>query len=369
MSFAIGDINIEVIGKSFIVGKLNGIMECIRTEASSVDLIFKFVDELPDWGSQAYVSLDNYDVGHNRFRVKEKLFCYEFCPNRYPVTVLVAARKTDIGRTVQRAITKSWRYMHTHGSRAYLHYLKRFLFYIYMPLVELMLLKKDSSFSHCSAIERQGQAVLFPAWGGVGKTSIMGRYIEEGWNFLSDDSCVISASGTASIHPLPMHIYKYHETQGGQLVKKMLSQFTVSDRLLWRFLSKFKKQDKLVRWVGADTVFGKEKISTNGKISAVIHMHRQMQSNTFELQKATPLEVAKLMASTLLDEINNLANISIVAHSCKPIDFIPDISNLHKHIIDIYSNAFVSANCYTLIIPQRGTAEDTYSFLEKKKLF
>lgn len=368
MSFAVGNVNIAVVGESATAKNLRKILESIQTEDSNADLIFEFVDELPSWSDRVYVPLDNYNISNGRLRVTEKLFCYELRLSENPVRVLIALRKTDVFRSTQRAINKSWRYFHTHGSGAYLHYLKRFVFYLYMPLVELVLLKKQSSLAHCSAVEKGGRAVLFPAWGGVGKTGIMSRYINDGWKFLSDDSCVIAADGTAYIHPLPMHIYKYHEIQSSELVKKMLSQATAFDKLLWRFLSQIKKSDKLVRWVSADKVFGKEKISTQGKISAVIHMHRRMQCDTFKLKSVDSHEVAKLMASTILDEINNLANVSIAVHSCHPIDFIPDLMHLHGNVIDIYSDAFAKASCYTIAIPEQATAENVHSFIEDNKL-
>ena len=368
MNFAVGNVNVAIVGKSLIAKNLRKILESIQTENSHNDLVFEFVDELPSWSGRRYIPLDNYSISNDRLRVFERLFCYELRVSENPVRVLVAPRKTDVFRSAQRAINKSWRYFHTHGSRAYLHYLKRFVFYLYMPLVELALLKNQSSLAHCSAVEKGDRVVLFPAWGGVGKTGIMSRYIDDGWKFLSDDSCIIAADGTAYIHPLPIHIYKYHEIQSKELVRKMLSQATTFDRLLWRFLAKVKEPDKLVRWVNVDKVFGKDKISTRGKIFTVIHMHRHMQCGTFNLKSVKPNEVAKLMASTILDEINNLANMSIILHSCQSFDFIPDITHLHTRIIDIYSSAFAKASCYTIAIPEQATAENIHSFIEDNKL-
>ena len=48
--------------------------------------------------------------------------------------------------------------------------------------------------------------------------------------------------------------------QIGELVKKMNSQFNTFDKFLWRFMGKVKKSDKLVRWIEADKVLGKENI-------------------------------------------------------------------------------------------------------------
>ncbi len=368
MNFALGNTNIAIIGESAVAENLKKLLQSIHTEDPNTDLIFEFVDELPSWSGLTHIALDNYSIADDRFRVTEKLFCYELHVREKPVRALITTRKTDILRKTQKVINKSWRYFHTHGGRAYLHHLKRFVFYVYMPLAELLLLKNQSSFAHCSAVEKAGQAVLFPAWGGVGKTGVMSRYIDDGWKFLSDDSCIIADDGTIHIHPLPMHIYKYHEVQSGELVKKMSSQFNTFDKFLWRFMGQVKKPDKLVRWIGADKVFGKENISTRGTISTVIHMHKHIQCDTFKLKQTMPQEVAALMANTILNEINNLANTSIVVHSSQPIDLIPDIAELHRRIINIYSRAFKKASCYTIAIPIKATAEDIYSFIRDNKL-
>ena len=369
MNFALGHTNIAVVGKSFIAENLREILQSIQTEDSNADLIFEFVDELPNWSGRTHVTLDNYSIGNDRLRVTEKLFCYELHVSEKPVRVLVATRKTDILRRTQRVINKSLRYFHTHGKGANLHYLKRFVYYLYMPLVELMLLKNHSSFSHCSAIEKGNAVILFPAWGGVGKTGIMSRYLDDGWNFLSDDSCVIMSDGTACINPLPIHIYKYHKIQSRKLVEKMLSRMDAFNRLLWRVLSRVKKPDKLVRWIAPDKVFGRDKISTRGKIAAVVHMCRRMKSNVFELKSVRPAEVAGLMASTIIGELNNLVDISIAVHSSQPFNFIPDITHLHRRIIDIYSSAFAKASCYTITIPEEANTEDVYLFIQDNKLF
>jgi len=121
MSFAIGSINIEIIGQSFVAKSVEDILKPVGTENSNADLIFEFVGELPGWLGQPYIALDNYSIGNDRFRVTEKLFCYEVHVSENPVRALVATRKTDIARRTQRVINKSWRYFHTHGGRAYLH--------------------------------------------------------------------------------------------------------------------------------------------------------------------------------------------------------------------------------------------------------
>jgi len=368
MAFTLGSVGFTVVGNSVIAENFKKLLTGLRTPNEQVAIIFEFVDELPAWNNQPYVSLDDYRISNDRFRVSEKLFCCEFRHAETPARVLIAPRNASASRNIQRTINKSWRYLHTHGGKAYLHHLKRFIFYVYMPFIELMLLKKHSTLAHCSAVERDGRCILFSAWGGVGKTSIMSLCLDKGWKFLSDDSCVIAADGSVAIHPLPMHIYKYHEVQSPELVSKMLSRLAPASRFLWHTLGKMKKPDRLVRWIGAETVFGKESISAGGSVSAVIHMHRQMNCSQFTLAKVDAERVARLMASTILDEINNLANMAIVLHSFKSNDFVPDIEQVHRQLVEIYSTAFAKANCYTISIPTEAKGSDTYAYLCDKKL-
>jgi len=103
---------------------------------------------------------------------------------------------------------------------------KRFIFYVYMPFIELMLLKKNSTLAHCSAVERDGRCILFPAMGGCRKNKHHEPILDKGWEvsvrwFLCHQQqrqCVNSSA--------PMHIYKYHEVQSPELIAKMLSQLT-----------------------------------------------------------------------------------------------------------------------------------------------
>jgi hypothetical protein len=237
-----------------------------------------------------------------------------------------------------------------------------------MPMLQLALMRKGASLSHCSAIEKDGRAVLFPAWGGVGKTSIMSRFIDEGWRFISDDSCVICGDGSVFTHPLPMHIYKYHEKQSSGLVTRMLENSPLTDRLLWRVLSLFKKPDKLVRWFPPVKVFGREKLCESGNISRVVHLHRVEGLRNFRVEQVKPIDIAKIMTSTIIDEINGLADIAIAANSVQTSAIIPDISQVYEKITGIYSKAFSSASCFMVTLPSSSNADDLYKFLVEKKL-
>ena len=232
--------------------------------------------------------------------------------------------------------------------------------------MQLYLLNKGASFSHCSAIQKDGEATIFPAWGGVGKTGLMSLFLSQGWKFLSDDLSVLCSNGTVDLHPLPMHIYKYHQIQNPELVRDMLKRLTPLDRMSWNLLKPIKKSNKLLRWVKPDVVFGKDAICKNSRVTKAVHMHRHSGNSEFVFEESDNRGVATLMASTILDEINNIANYSIVYNSVRKSDYIPNISQMYNTIESIYAQSMQNARCYKLSMPETSTTFDAFTFLNQK---
>ena len=74
------------------------------------------------------------------------------------------------------------------------------------------------------------------------------------------------------------------------------------------------------------------------------------------------------MTSTIIDEINGLADIAIAANSVQVTSMIPNISQVYEKISDIYSKAFSSASCFMVTLPSSSNADDLYKFLVERKL-
>jgi len=368
MSFAAGKIHFDIAGNEKYASYFKDIFNLIETDKDP-DLVFEFVKTLPPLNDSSTVKLDDFIIAEKSITHREKLFNYRIDWSCVPVKVLVSPRKFDFFRQTQKTLNKNWRYFHTHGTSGFLHFFKRFVFYIYVPAMQLYLLNKGTSFTHCSAIQKSGEAALFPAWGGVGKTGLMSLFLSQGWQFLSDDLGILCDDGSICLHPLPMHIYKYHQIQSPELVENMLRQSTLLERITWNLLGPIKKPNKLVRWVKPNVVFGKDTICKSSKIRIVVHMHRHSVDSEFIFEESNNRSVAALMASTILDEINNIANYSIVYNSVRQSDFIPNISQMYKIITTIYAQAMQKAICYKLSIPEASTTSDAFNFLNKKGIF
>jgi hypothetical protein len=368
MSFTLGDCSFALTGSSEMGERLARLLQRMQSATTEVDLDLHFVPALDSWQDRPYVRLDRCEVGEDRFRLLDRLWHVQVEPAARPVRVTIAPRKVSRLKGAVRGIKKSWRHLLVHGRGGYIHQLKRLVFGVYMPMLELALLRKASTLAHCSAIERDGRVALFPASGGVGKTSIMARYVDDGWKFLADDMCAITADGVAHLHPLPMHIYKFHEIHSPTLVQRMLKQAPAWDRLLWSALGKIRPADKLVRWVGPEQVLGAENLTWQGRVASVVYMHRYRGCDRFEVQPVAPEQLATLMASVILDEIGTLTAMSIMVNSCRSFDFLPDVGTLHQRIRQILLGAFPPAGCHCLRVPQGASAADIHAFISDKRL-
>lgn len=77
--------------------------------------------------------------------------------------------------------------------------------------LHLASLPSETCFVHAAGVSRDGSAILFPSWGGVGKTGIVATLMrQDGWKTLGDDFVILAADGTVYGFPKPMVIYPYH---------------------------------------------------------------------------------------------------------------------------------------------------------------
>ncbi len=364
MVYSVGKLKIAFEGSGRVADEIRGLFELVKSEGMA-DLVFEFRDGLVGWGNdEVYSRLGDYLIGSERFRFKDRRFVCDVSVGK----VLVEQRRLGGHKDFLLRLRKDWRFMHTHGRGGYLHFVKRFIFYVYMPLVELALLRKGCTFAHSSAIEKDGDVVMFSAWGGVGKTGIMSMYLERGWNFISDDFCVVDSDGELSIHPLPMHIYKYHQIHCPQLTERLFEQASAGDKMLWKALAPFKKPGRIVRWVGPEKVFGQEKLSNAGKVKTVVQMYRRQNLNDFNLREVEADELGRMMTNTVFDEINGLAEMSIAINSCGAMELVPELGAMYEGITRVFKQAFAGAKCRVVEIPVGAGVEDIYHFLEDNRL-
>jgi hypothetical protein len=368
VQYCVGNIRVAFDGDSAASRVLQDTLRPIGSDdASSPELRFRFLDRLPPFEDSRHTRIGRLHVGERHVQLHESLWHYDISRENDTLNVLVAPRPEGRLQYRLRDLKKSWRYLHRYGRRSYLHRVRAFCFSGYVPMVQLTLLNHGATFCHSSAIERDGQAILFPACGGVGKTSLMSHYVDQGWNFLADDLCTLDSRGHASIHPLPMHIYKLHETRAADLVRKMLDGSTPWDRWWWRLCGMVKGPDQMVRWVKPGHVFGEQRLSHGGQVAKVFRLHRA-HADAFRHEELAPSDVAAGIASNLFDEIPAPPQLAAAVGSCFRLDFVPEVGPMYDQIRRTCAAGLANATCYAITIPQQANAADIESYLHQQGL-
>ena len=107
--------------------------------------------------------------------------------------------------------------------------------------IEPLINWKDKCFLHCGAVEKDGKAIIFPAEGGVGKTTMAIYLVSRGYNYLSDDWLVAGKDGKAYPFYKTIHVFDYNLKKDRPMAKRVLGwkRFGVFVRI--RLLELFQK--------------------------------------------------------------------------------------------------------------------------------
>ncbi len=79
------------------------------------------------------------------------------------------------------------------------------------PWIQLLLVPQGVTMVHAAGLEKDGRALLLPAFGGAGKTLAAGVLVRDyGYKFLGDDIVLVKSDGTILPFPRPLFFYPHH---------------------------------------------------------------------------------------------------------------------------------------------------------------
>lgn len=79
------------------------------------------------------------------------------------------------------------------------------------PVIYLKLLERGILFMHAAGVAARGEAFIFPAHGGTGKTTLALSLAGNGFDLLGDDLLMVDAiSGTVHPYARPLHLFTYN---------------------------------------------------------------------------------------------------------------------------------------------------------------
>lgn len=77
--------------------------------------------------------------------------------------------------------------------------------------LQTLLLKQNHSLVHCAGVEIEGKGIIFPAFGGVGKTMLISKLRKlDNCRFFGDDYVIVSKDSQMYSYPSDFSIYPYH---------------------------------------------------------------------------------------------------------------------------------------------------------------
>jgi len=342
----------------------------LAVEAGKPDIRFILTSELPRI-AEPFTKLEKfrigrttmYGTGHSRLnysvsREEDGSLKVLMCP----------ISKSGLKEFGNR-LNKGWKYYIRYGCDLDTCMAKRFLINLMLPVLFFVMVERGMTFVHCSAVAKDGRSFLFPAWGGVGKTSLMSHFLANGWNYICDDLTVMDREGNIHHFPIPMHIYRYHKKVCPAMTESMERAMTAKERSLWNFAAHFVGESKLVRWIEPARVFGEENIVRKAPLGTVIHMQRSSAPGKIQLEPGTPERLAGYICNTIVNEIGDIGLMTSLPNAIDALDFIPDLSTVLNNVKSVAVEAMKNAELYEMLLPSDATPEETYRFLAEKWKF
>lgn len=181
---------------------------------------------------------------------------------------------------------------------------------------QLALLRTGRALVHSAGVAKDDIAVVFPSWGGVGKTGLVTRLVRErGWELLGDDLVILDRSRNCYGFQKPMVLYPYHRplfpevfgsgrgpvapvaanralTKAAIMIKPLLRPFPSLLQLARRH------NPQSVR-IKPSAVFGMDKLKVKARLRAVLFLEREAGISRVSLEHADSGLAGRILGTTL----------------------------------------------------------------------
>ena len=247
------------------------------------------------------------------------------------------------------------------------------------PWLQLLLVPQGISMVHAAAVEKDGQTLLLPAFGGAGKTLAAGLLVRDhGYRFLGDDIVMIKSDGTAFPFPRPLFFYDHHLDVFDDFFNKRKS-VVLQQRLVGTLKRKIVKAiplkqltKSIARSVGAEAVlrraaatreyldagsaqevFGNDALSEGGKLNKIVFLQRYTGS-ALELRDTSPELLVSRMFAILMNEWKAEWPQVVAAGGYGAIDLA-----IHdERFTGIMRSSIANVPISTLMIPRESTPHE-----------
>lgn len=330
------------------------------------EILFKIVDEIPEREGE-YIKVSNMYVSKDSLYISD--FPYNIkIENRSGSWVVWVALKKDLNQ-LERLYMLAYknRFLHPTYKSTEETYGADFMYKVFLPLIQIKLSEKGSTFVHSSAVSIKGRSVLFTSWGGIGKTTTLLKLLltHKDIKFLSDDMAVLGSDGKIHLSAKYLHIYPYNWMGFESLKKIAYSSRGLIDKFNWKFWSIFRGK-AVCRRMPPSELFPSQ-LADAAPLDKVFFLRRNNVDSIVSNKPNSISEIIRTMTYIIFNEYKFFHNEMLLAVSAgceifpRPEDFI-------KSVEDIISGQINSEMVEVVDIPYTASPEDLYQFMGKKLL-
>lgn len=179
-------------------------------------------------------------------------------------------------------------------------------------IIQLALLRTGHTFLHGAGLSIDGRHVLFPAYPGTGKTTLVAAFVRAGGRLFGDDLCIIG-DGQIYSFPQALSVYPHHLpilAYDDQDARRAFRRTALIDRIGAPLAHRTSRLARLARVllgalrtpsvnVAPAKVFGDEAIAKEGKLEEVVVLERSGEISSLVRETADVTDLAD-QASTIL---------------------------------------------------------------------
>ena len=241
-----------------------------------------------------------------------------------------------------------------------------FVIYMTEPLVTILAARLGLALIHACCIVDKDRCIVFPSWGGVGKTSIVLHFMSQGFGYMADDWVFVGLDGCAYAYPRRIRIYSYNLKAFPWLKKKLKNKLKFirmevmdffSRKAPWRFARIVFKKFTPYYSVHADQLFPGCLIPRKKPISCVFLMRRGFVEKV-SVREVSLDYVVDRVAAAFAFERNYFYQVYLKYLFFK--GSVREIDCLLDRVKEIVSGAFRDKPLYLLDLPKRYDIREVY---------
>ena len=227
--------------------------------------------------------------------------------------------------------------------------------------LELILLYKGYSLMHSAAVRYNGRNYLFPAFGGIGKTTTVAAIVYSGGKLFGDDLNIVNERKILSC-PIDFAVYPYHLDILKINDKKIKDEFKKT-KILNNIINYFKKYNlRVIKLlililnsmktpyvnVPPKKIFGEKCIVEKGQIDEIYYLCR-VENNLPDItvERIAPDNLAEMCTNILLQEWHGSMSILYTYSGLSTFS----LNSLFLKIKNIFGRTFMHYECYQIKIP------------------